>query len=147
MPYEEKAWDPYAPTLEMQITLTLFFRELCRMLEIDPVRVLVVDFSRDILDPILFRETTLTMSPAAEYFASIRHKNALFTPEQIKAMIHDIIVIKALYPTTGEGALGGGKNEIMRDLFLNAWKTKWCGIKQAKKKEANNHKINRQSHE
>jgi hypothetical protein len=124
-----KELDPYAPVQNIRISLPLPFMHLCKLLQVEPVKIingLLLDIGSAIN-----LSNGLTQQRATDYFLSQKYGQELFTEGQLRQMLAELGVIRGLHPSYDVEDIKAVDRwrDLMGDYF-KVWETKW----QAKKK-------------
>jgi hypothetical protein len=123
--------NPINTLKKMDLVLPLQFLELCKMLEVTPVKV-INDLVWNIASRVTFKDAIFKQQ-ATEYFISQGYGGQYYTTDEIRQMIAELGVVVGLRPSNNTKP-GKRLNEYsnMRDTFIKVWVNKWKGSRRKK---------------
>jgi hypothetical protein len=114
---------------KMDLVLPIQFLELCKMLEVTPVKV-INDLVWNIASRVTFKDA-IVKQQATEYFVNQGYGRQYYTPDEIRQMLTELGIVVGLRPDVQPG-LQLNEYSNMRDTFIKVWVNKWNDFRRKK---------------
>jgi hypothetical protein len=109
---------------KMDLVLPLRFLELCKMLEVTPVKV-IDDLIWNIASRVTFKDAIFKQQ-ATDYFVAQGYGRQYYTPDEIRQMIAELGVVVGLRPSNNTKPRKRlNEYSDMRNEFIKVWVNKW----------------------
>jgi hypothetical protein len=133
---ERPGHNPYGPIQEVQLAIPLTFREICIMIEVEPL-IVACDFMMDVgSEPVILHgPDNALFQLATDYFVMKGWGEKWFSTNQLREMYMEIGMIKRLSTHQTKNAVSIQDFEILREKYIAAWKAKWNAVKRRKQKK------------